>query len=186
MGLRLESHGQNRAVVSERVDEEVFTGLMEEAAKEALRKGYAQGKRDAAASLEARGSLLCDCEPEAENNTPTNIKTGAVLDHHCECRAVLAAAAVLGGYENTIHASQCHHGELFEGARLGFPGGYGRYEKDPERVFCPRGPSQTVCVVRDGNVSCADDGACASCGEQPADLLRDLVRTITETPMEGE
>lgn len=61
------------------------------------------------------------------------------------------------------------------------PLGYGRYNDDPEHVGCPRATSDmTPCVARDGGLAVADDGACVGCGAKPADLLRDLVREVTE------
>jgi len=60
-------------------------------------------------------------------------------------------------------------------------GGYGRYNDDPEHVGCPRAKSDmTPCAARDGNVATLDDGDCVGCQQYPADLLRDLVREVTE------
>jgi hypothetical protein len=62
------------------------------------------------------------------------------------------------------------------------PGGYGRYDDDPGHVGCPRAASDmTPCMARDGKLALADDGVCVGCGANPAEELRDLVRTVTET-----
>lgn len=59
--------------------------------------------------------------------------------------------------------------------------GYGRYDDAPEHVGCPRAKSDmTPCAARDGSVATYDDGDCVGCEENPADLLRDLVREVTE------
>ncbi len=60
------------------------------------------------------------------------------------------------------------------------PGGYGRYDDDPEWIGCPRAKTDmTPCVARDGHVGALDDGLCVGCGENPADLLSALVKEIT-------
>lgn len=59
-------------------------------------------------------------------------------------------------------------------------GGYGRYGDDPGHVGCPRAKSDmTPCVARDGRLAQADNGVCVGCGEQPAELLVELVRLVT-------
>lgn len=60
--------------------------------------------------------------------------------------------------------------------------GYGRYDDDPEAVGCPRARSDmTPCVARDGlPATGSDDTTCVGCGEIVANLLRDLVRAVTE------
>lgn len=60
------------------------------------------------------------------------------------------------------------------------PGGYGRYNDEPGYVGCPRAKSDmSPCAARDGQLACADSGVCVSCGQHPAELLRDLVREVT-------
>lgn len=54
-----------------------------------------------------RGSGLCDCDDT--DGDPTNPKTGAIMDHHCDCAAVTTAAKLLGAYSETVHAEQCDH-----------------------------------------------------------------------------
>lgn len=56
----------------------------------------------------ARGSGLCDCY--GTDSDPTNSETGASMDHHCDCAAVITAAKLLGAYSATVHAEQCSHG----------------------------------------------------------------------------
>jgi hypothetical protein len=59
--------------------------------------------------------------------------------------------------------------------------GYGRYNDSPEHVGCPRAKSDmTPCVARDGHTAQADDGVCVGCGQNPADLLAELVREATK------
>ena len=62
--------------------------------------------------------------------------------------------------------------------------GYGRYDDDPEHVGCPRAQSDmTPCIARDGATALADGGkhdVCVGCGANPADLLRDLVKAVTD------
>ena len=63
--------------------------------------------------------------------------------------------------------------------------GYGRYDDDPQAVGCPRARSDmTPCVARDGDLAETSDSVegsvCVGCSENPADLLRDLVRVVTE------
>lgn len=52
-----------------------------------------------------RGEGLCDCE-DADGD-PTSPITGEPMDHHCECRAVQTAAALLGSVARTQHAARC-------------------------------------------------------------------------------
>lgn len=59
-----------------------------------------------------RGSGLCDCDDV--DSDPTNAATGAVMDHHCDCRSVVTAAMLLGAYSETVHAEQCGHGTAFD------------------------------------------------------------------------
>ncbi len=60
------------------------------------------------------------------------------------------------------------------------PLGYGRYADEPDYVGCPRARTDmTPCVARDG-WSAEAEGHCVGCNAIPADLLRDLVRHITE------
>jgi hypothetical protein len=60
-------------------------------------------------------------------------------------------------------------------------GGYGRYDSDPDHIGCPRAHSDmTPCIARDGHLALADDGRCVGCNGDAADLLRDLVREMTE------
>jgi hypothetical protein len=66
------------------------------------------------------------------------------------------------------------------------PGGYGRYDDDPQHVGCPRARTDmTPCVARDGDVATEDRGECVGCGKRAADLLRDLVREVTEPEAKG-
>jgi hypothetical protein len=61
------------------------------------------------------------------------------------------------------------------------PLGYGRYNDDPAYIGCPRAQSDmTPCVARDGHLAVADSGVCVACGSNPADLLAELVRAVTE------
>ena len=57
---------------------------------------------------------------------------------------------------------------------------YGRYDDDPEQIGCPRAKTDmTPCVARDGHLAQLNDGSCAGCRENPADLLTELVRAAT-------
>jgi len=57
---------------------------------------------------------------------------------------------------------------------------YGRYNDDPEHIGCPRAKSDmTPCVARDGHLAVASDGNCVGCFANPADLLTELVRAVT-------
>lgn len=59
------------------------------------------------------------------------------------------------------------------------PLGYGRYDDDPSHVGCPRAKTDmTPCAARDGGL--AADPKCIGCNEDPADLLTELVRAVTE------
>jgi len=68
------------------------------------------------------------------------------------------------------------------------PGGYGRYDDDPNHIGCPYAKSDmTPCVARDGQVAEALEAStghqhcvCVGCAHNAADLLRDLVREVTE------
>lgn len=56
------------------------------------------------------------------------------------------------------------------------PGGYGRYDDEPEYVGCPwaRG-DMTPCVARDGRLALTvSPHVCVGCGNTPRYLLRDL------------
>lgn len=69
----------------------------------------AVGRQQAAADVEGPGSQLCDCDDA--DSPPTNPRTGVLMDHHCDCAAVHAAATMLGGrYSATKHARECVHG----------------------------------------------------------------------------
>lgn len=57
--------------------------------------------------IEGPGSLLCTCVKNED--PPTNPKTDELMDHDCECPAVLASAAVLGSFQLTKHVQQCEH-----------------------------------------------------------------------------
>lgn len=82
----------------------------EDAIDAAEARGYARAISD----LEAPNSGLCSCDPDG-TNPPTNPRTGAAIDHHCDCRAVAAVAGLLGGlYSKTIHAGQCDHGTEYD------------------------------------------------------------------------
>lgn len=56
--------------------------------------------------LEARGSILCDCDRPG-SNPPTSPRTGQRMDHHCECAAVKASATVRRGESVTRHGREC-------------------------------------------------------------------------------
>lgn len=71
----------------------------------------AEGRRQAIEETERRGSRLCDCDDlDDQESPPTNPRTGARMDHHCDCLAVNTAAAMLGAYSATKHARECGHG----------------------------------------------------------------------------
>jgi hypothetical protein len=55
-----------------------------------------------------RGSGICDCD--CSDSEPTSPRDGSAMDHHCDCRAVITAAMLLGAYSETVHARQCGHG----------------------------------------------------------------------------
>lgn len=55
--------------------------------------------------LEAPGSALCNCD--RWDSTPTNPTTGAVMAHHCDCRAVTASKVIRRGESRTLHAREC-------------------------------------------------------------------------------
>lgn len=57
--------------------------------------------------LEAPGTPLCDCEPRSQENPATSPRTGEPMDHHCECRAVLASQVLRKG-RKTLHGNACH------------------------------------------------------------------------------
>jgi hypothetical protein len=63
--------------------------------------------------IEKPGALLCACGTY-DDSPPTNAKTNAPLDHHCECPAVLASAAVLGAYRLTKHAQECTCSDIYD------------------------------------------------------------------------
>lgn len=66
------------------------------------------------------------------------------------------------------------------------PGGYGRYNDDPEHVGCPRArSSETPCVARDEH-AVDDHGLCVGCDRRPEQLLRELVREVTNPPVRTE
>lgn len=52
-----------------------------------------------------RGTGLCDCADT--DSAPTSWRTGEPMDHHCDCRAVEAAAVLLGGRGQTRHHTAC-------------------------------------------------------------------------------
>jgi hypothetical protein len=52
-----------------------------------------------------RGEGLCDCD--GADDDPISPITGEPMDHHCECRAVLTAATLLGSVARTQHAARC-------------------------------------------------------------------------------
>lgn len=62
-------------------------------------------REDFADELEARTSLLCDCDPI--DRPPTNPHTGAGMDHHCDCGAVRASATIRRGESVTQHGREC-------------------------------------------------------------------------------
>lgn len=56
--------------------------------------------------LEAPGTPLCDCEPGLKGHAPVSPRDGESIDHHCECRAVLASKVLRKG-EKTQHGRRC-------------------------------------------------------------------------------
>lgn len=56
--------------------------------------------------LEARGSLLCDCDG-LDARPSTNPHTGVRMDHHCDCGAVEASAVIRRGESVTRHGREC-------------------------------------------------------------------------------
>lgn len=60
-------------------------------------------RRAVAASIEHPTSPLCECPPD---NPPVG-PDGKRIDHHCECPAVLAAAAIARSFRATAHGRQC-------------------------------------------------------------------------------
>lgn len=66
------------------------------------------------------------------------------------------------------------------------PGGYGRYDDDPEHVGCPRArTSETPCVARDA-YALDDRELCLGCDRRPDRLLRELVREVTNPRVRTE
>lgn len=58
------------------------------------------------------------------------------------------------------------------------PLGYGRYPDG--HIGCPRAKTDmTPCVARDGDLA-AEIGTCVGCGQHAANLLTELVKTVTE------
>ena len=53
------------------------------------------------------GSRLCDCADIGDPEPPVSPRSGRVIAHHCDCRAVMAAAALLGSESLTAHAAEC-------------------------------------------------------------------------------
>jgi hypothetical protein len=59
-------------------------------------------------------------------------------------------------------------------------GGYGRYDDDPNQIGCPRAKTDmTPCVARDGDSAADYDNLCVGCGKSPAELLKELVKEVT-------
>lgn len=59
------------------------------------------------------------------------------------------------------------------------PGGWGRYDDDPERVGCPYARSyMTPCIARDGRLALDDypDAVCVGCNHAPEEQIEDLAR----------
>lgn len=52
-----------------------------------------------------RGTGLCGCD--SADDPPISWRTGEPMDHHCDCRAVETAAAILGDHTRTQHHMQC-------------------------------------------------------------------------------
>jgi len=59
--------------------------------------------------------------------------------------------------------------------------GYGRYDPPhQDHIGCPRAKTDmTPCVARDGIAACGDNHRCIGCQRHPAELLTELVRTVT-------
>lgn len=65
----------------------------------------------------------------------------------------------------------------YDGRMTRGPGGYGRYDDDPEHVGCPFAKSDmTPCVARDGRLALVGDPpeVCFGCAHGPGYLIDDL------------
>lgn len=85
-----------------------------ESVRTGLVAAYPHLRAESVRELERPGSPLCDCAG-LDGFPATNPWTGTMLDHHCDCPAVHAAAALLGAYSETEHARQCAHGTEVDG-----------------------------------------------------------------------
>lgn len=111
---------QERALIAEGVDPREakiramkgFTDDQKEILVAELRRRIAAAgaprftREEFADELEARGSLLCDCD-DRDGSSPTNPRTGVRMDHHCDCAAVTASAVVRRGESVTRHGREC-------------------------------------------------------------------------------
>jgi hypothetical protein len=103
-----------------------------------------------------------------------------ILERYPQVSSPAVQAGVLGDFDQLL-ASMVDPGPVMKG-----PEGYGRYNDDPKHVGCPRAQSDmTPCVARDGRSAKGNVALCVGCTEDPADLLRDLVRAVTE-PKEAD
>lgn len=107
MGLVIQVTDEMIAAFDEGVDRE--TGYLNRPKAKVVRAGVSAVLSLYVKRVEGgRGSGLCDCD--GADSDPTNGDTGAPMDHHCDCRAVITAAMLLGAYSETTHAEQCGHG----------------------------------------------------------------------------
>lgn len=107
MGLVIEVTDEMIAAFDQGVDRE--TGYLNRPKAKAIRAGMTAALAVYVRRVEGgRGSGLCDCD--GADSDPTNVDTGALMDHHCDCRSVITAAMLLGAYSETTHAAQCGHG----------------------------------------------------------------------------
>lgn len=75
--------------------------MVKEAAAEAVEAAWPYFVR----AVEGTASPLCDCPRNEE--PPINPFTRQIMDHHCDCKAVTTAAALLGPGVSTRHGEQC-------------------------------------------------------------------------------
>ncbi len=63
-------------------------------------------ERDLLARVEGkRGEGLCTCSDA--DDPPINARTGAAMEHHCDCDAVTAAGLLAGDRRRTRHVAEC-------------------------------------------------------------------------------
>jgi hypothetical protein len=94
-----------------------------------------------------------------------------------DTRGELAAFGPSGW--DTLRLAHAHH-PSYDGRMVRGPGGYGRYDDDPEYVGCPYAKSDmSPCIARDGFLAlCGERGSgrreCAGCGHTPQWLIEQL------------